>query len=67
MTIILEQPQPKESFLLIKKENIHPGDRVIFQNQENGKLLESEVLLTAVNDGKGLMKSWKIISWRDAE
>lgn len=67
MTHILEQSQPAESFLLIKKENIQRGDRIIFQNQENGKLLESDVILTNVQDGKGLMKGWKIISWRDAE
>lgn len=66
MTHILEQSQPQNNFLLIKKENIQRGDRIIFQSLEDGKQIETEVLLTNVQDGQGLMKGYKIISWVDS-
>ncbi len=61
MTIILKREFPKESFILVKAAiNVH--DRVIFQNDSQP---ETEVTVTGITEGKGLLKFWKIVSWSD--
>lgn len=61
MTHIITTDFPKESFILVKKP-INVGDRLIFQNDHEP---ETEVTITDVKDQPGLMKGWKVVSWRD--
>lgn len=69
--IIAIEPKAQPFLLLRPEKDIRVGDKVIFQwegipphsPESNPITAEAEVLITDVQDGKGLMKGWQIISW----
>lgn len=60
MTHLLQQEFPQQSFLLVKAA-INVNDRLIFQAEGHP---ETEVIVTDVKDQPGLMKGWKVVSWK---
>ncbi len=62
MTHLLLREFPKDEQFIICRNPINVNDRIIFQNEPDP---EVEVIVVNVKDQPGLMKGWKVVSWRN--